>query len=284
MPQDMTALNTFEQDAGKKVAIAMFWRDWAGTKSTLDTSWLQAIASHGSIPMITWSPSDWDTGTNYSLSSIAAGTYDGYLTTWAKQLAAYGNPVLIRTMHEMNGTWYTSWSGNPSGYIAAWRHIHDLFVQNGATNVQWVWSPNVWWTGSLTTDPTPYYPGDSYVDWLALDGYNKTSSSWMSFSQIFSYSYNHITAISPTKPLMIAETSSGEATSTQAAAGDSKAKWITDALTSTLPTMPKVKALVWFNEDKTAAEGCCDWRIESSSSAQAAFATAVAPSNVISSR
>jgi beta-mannanase len=182
--------------------------------------------------------------------------------------------VLLRLMHEMNGTWYPSWSGNPTGYVAAWRHIHDLFTQVGATNVEWVWCPNVWWTGSLATDPGAYYPGDGYVDWLGLDGYNKTSQSWMSFSQIFSYAYSHITAIAA-KPLMIAEMASGEATATQAAAGDSKAAWITAAYTQTIPTMPKLKAVLWFNQDETANEGCCDWRLSSSPAAKEAFSLAL---------
>src|SRR5690349_24021953 len=41
---------------------------------------------------------------------------------------------------QMNGDWQFPWSaqlnGNtPADYIAAWRHVHDLFAQAGATNV-----------------------------------------------------------------------------------------------------------------------------------------------------
>lgn len=272
----MTALKQFEASANHHMAIVMFWRDWGGSKSALDTNLLSAIRAHGSVPMITWSPADWDSGSNqtpYTLANIAAGADDSYLRGWADQLKAYGGPVLIRTMHEMNGNWYP-WSGNAAAYVAAWRHIHDVFMLAGATNVQWVWSPNVWWTGSLTTEPSAYYPGDGYVDWVGLDGYNKPSGGWMTFNQIFSYSYTHITSLS-SKPLMLAESSSGEATSTQAAAGDSKATWITDTFASTLPLMPRVRAFVWFNEDKTVAEGCCNWQTNSSTPAQSAYSQAV---------
>ena len=79
----------------------------------------------------------------------------------------------------MNGNWQAPYSPGVNGntasdYINAWRHFHDLTAQAGAANVTWVWCPD--------TDPgkiyTPYsqlYPGDSYVDWTCLDGYNTGS-------------------------------------------------------------------------------------------------------------
>jgi beta-mannanase len=40
-------------------------------------------------------------------------------------------------------------------------------------------------------------PGDAYVDWVALDGYNKvgTGMGWQTWNQIFSKSYQDITAL-----------------------------------------------------------------------------------------
>jgi hypothetical protein len=141
--------------------------------------------------------------------------------------------------------------------------------------VTWVWCPNV--------DPnnlwTPYgqvYPGNAYVDWTCLDGYNKgsvyTPPGWRSFSTVFSSSYNSLLQVAPTKPIMIAEISSEEA-------GGSKTNWITDLLGTQLPQyFPKVKGLVWFNCR------CFDrslnywwpWEIESSSAAQSAFHNGIA--------
>jgi len=76
------------------------------------------------------------------------------------------------------------------------------------------------------------------------------------------------------KPLMVAEMSSSEALSTQA--GLSKAAWYTDAFMSAIPSLHRIKAVVIFNEDKTASEGCCNWTIESSGASQSAFAHAIA--------
>ena len=64
-------------------------------------------------------------------------------------------------------------------FRAAWIHTWTLFQQEGATNVEWVWCPN---NGNY-----PYkgfYPGDRYVDWVGVDGYNWTRAPWLSFAQI----------------------------------------------------------------------------------------------------
>jgi endoglucanase len=116
------------------------------------------------------------------------------------------------------------------------------------------------------------FPGEAYLHWVALDGYNNVNwGGWQSFGQIFSSSYTSITALS-VKPVLIAETSSGEV-------GGSKAAWIRDALGTQLPAhFPRVRALLWFNENKEI-----DWRIESSETARRAFAEAVASRRYLSS-
>jgi hypothetical protein len=104
-----------------------------------------------------------------------------------------------------------------------------------------------------------------------MDGYNwgpdqGQQAGWQSFQEVFGATYDRLSQISPNKPMMIAETSSTEA-------GGSKANWIKDALTNQLPAhFPKVKALVWFNWN---VQGM-DWVIESSQSAQTAFAKGIA--------
>lgn len=277
-PGQMTGLSQFEQETGKHAAIVMDWRCWAGTKGSPDLAFYQAIHQHGSIPLITWNSTNWDNGQTFALTDIANGVYDNVIASWAQQLAGLGFQVMLRFDHEMNGTWYTGWSGNPTAYVAAWKHVHDVFVANGATNVLWVWSPNVWWPGSRATDATPYYPGDAYVDWMGLDGYNYAPNGWMWFTSIFNYPYNALTALAQ-KPLLVAETSTAEATTTEAQQGQTKPAWIANAYGSAIPSFPRIKAVVWFNEDKVASEGCCNWPIESTSASQSAFAQAIVSSS-----
>ena len=65
--------------------------------------------------------------------------------------------------------------------------------------------------------------------------------------------------------MMIAEVASSEI-------GGSKATWITDALQTQLPhNFPRVKAFVWSNRNDAGT----DWVIESSPSAQGAFARSI---------
>jgi beta-mannanase len=240
---------------------------------------MASVTRRGSTPMITWEPWDYTQGVdqpNYSLRNIANGQFDDYVREWANGLAAFQQPVLIRFAHEMNHAVYP-WSVGVNGntaedYVAAWRHIHDLFTAAGATNVSWVWSPLIWWEGAMALEPL--FPGDAFVDWVALDGYNNVDwGGWQSFSQLFSASYQKLTALS-TKPVMIAEVASAEP-------AGSKSQWITDTYAKAIPAQfPQIKAIVWFNEAKEA-----DWRVNSSPSSLQAFRRAIAsPYYLASSR
>ena len=123
---------------------------------------------------MTWEPWDHYLGSDqntFSLSGIASGEFDSYISNWGSQAARFGKPILVRFAHEMNGNWYP-WSigvnGNTAAeYVAAFRHIHDLFVAAGATNVEWVWCPNV--LPGTSSDMATEYPGSNYVNFLGLN-------------------------------------------------------------------------------------------------------------------
>jgi beta-mannanase len=167
----------------------------------------------------------------------------------------------------MNGDWYPwgTQSDNPDGnspadYIA-WRHVHDIFTSVGATNVRWLWSLNI--TYQAATPASAIYPGDSYVDWVGIDGYN-TGSPWKSAAALLDETYNAITAVT-NKPMLIAETASAET-------GGDKGSWITQTFDNDIPTtMPAVRGIIWFDAD----EGI-DWRVNSSASSLAAYRAVVA--------
>jgi beta-mannanase len=205
----------------------------------------------------------------FANASIAAGDHDAYLREWGTALASWGGPVLLRYAHEMNGDWYP-WAeganGNaPGSYAAAWRHVHDVVAAQGATNVRWVWTPNVPYHGS--TDLAGLYPGDAYVDVVGLDGYNWGTGfagrSWTAPADLFSPGLARLRGIAPGKPVVIAETASSEV-------GGSKAAWNRD-LVAYLQAQSDVTAVVWFDMDKEA-----DWRIASSASSADALRDALA--------
>jgi beta-mannanase len=280
----MSKLTSWEQDvAGKAVAIVHFWIFWKqnGSYIQLDPRLLDSIRSHGSIPMITWSPEEMGGGVNqpdFQLIDIINGLHDDYIRQWASAAKGWGMPFFLRWAQEPDGDWFP-WgedaNGNQRGqYVLAWQHVHDIFTSVGATNVTWVWCPNVQWSGSTRPSYQSLYPGDNYVDWIGLDGYNwgsnhPTYGGWSSFSQVFDYSYNTILPVAPSKPLMLAEWGSAEE-------GGSKADWITDALSLQTPAnYPKLKAQVWYNYVMSGE----DWRVESSTSSAAAWRTAISSTN-----
>lgn len=262
--------NAFLSYANKPVSIHHKFMAWGSSWNAFPVSTVNDIRTSGAIPLITWEPWAYNiTDANYTLANIINGNFDAYITTWATAARNWGYPFFLRFAHEMNGkTWYPWQEGfntNTSGqYVQAWKHVVDIFRAAGANNVNWVWCPNVVFTGS--TSLQELYPGDDYVDWIALDGYNRatSTSNWKPFSVVYNASFAELAQIAPGKNIMIAEISSSET-------GGDKASWITDALGVQVLSHPQVKALVWFN-----SVDYYDFRIQSSPAAAAAFSSAIA--------
>jgi len=291
-PWDLSSWDLFESHAGKKVSILHWGQAWYASAQwpygycPFLPSLASAVRSRGAIPLIDWGSRDMSasgslTQPNFSLGNIINGMHDAYIQQWATDAKAWGYPLFLRFDWEMNGNWYP-WSelanGNSAGqFVTAWRHVHDIFTSVGANNVTWVWCPNI--NSSAMIPMAEVYPGDAYVDWTGLDGYNKYST-WLSFNTVFTGSgitwlydsYQELLALAPSKPIMIAETASLEAGD----GGAKKAAWITDTLTTQIPAnFPAIKAFVWFNWNSAGST----FAIESSSAAQMAFATAIASTN-----
>jgi Glycosyl hydrolase family 26 len=235
--------------------------DWAGDRTKWDIA-------QNMIPLVTWMPY----GNGDPLDEYIAGVHDAYVIQEAQEAKALGVTILMRWGHEMNGNWYP-WSGSDNGgadagaaggpakYIAAYQHVHDLFVSQGATNVVWIWCINV---ADVPAEPwnhwTSYYPGDAYVDWVGLDAYNwGTSSSccvWQTFTDLVATPYQDYVG---KKPMMLPETASAEL-------GGDKAGWINDMHTALKTEFTGIQAVIWFDINKET-----DWRINSSPTALAAY-------------
>jgi autotransporter-associated beta strand protein len=267
---DWQAVSNFVSNAQKGLSIVNNFDSWTDTSGstngtqTFPTSELNNIRSSNSIPMFTWQPQNSTEGVtqSFTLASIIAGDYDSYITTWATAAKAWGYPFFLRFAHEMNGNWYP-WAASVNGntasqYIQAWQHVHNIFVSVGATNATWVWCVNV--ISGLPTPINQIYPGDNYVDWIALDGYNRVTNGWQDFSAIAATTVTQLTNVAPGKPIMVAETG---CTQTNYPA-ETKAQWFLAALTNYVPSTPRIKAWVYFNSTNSSGE---DWRITSPSNA-----------------
>ncbi|MGI9146986.1 MAG: glycoside hydrolase family 26 protein [Chloroflexota bacterium] len=275
--QNAALLSAFEVQTGAPAGIVHWYQPWGASQDpwyqpALDVEALRQVTAHGALPLITWEA----TGAVASaggldpsrVRTIVGGQFDTYVDEWARGLKAFGKPVYLRPFHEMNNpayAWAYGQSDNTAAdEVAAWRYVHDRFAHIGASNVVWVWSPN---TENTQVALSELYPGDGYVDWLGVDGYNGGTQlswgGWLSPQQVFGRSYASLTALSPAKPIMIAETSSVEQ-------GGSKADWIQELFRDLPAAFPNVRAIVWFQAD-TTARGEADWRAGTSQSALDAF-------------
>ena len=278
----MNAVSKFEEMAGKKVSIVHFASPFSNCYSDpcyfydFPTDPMESVQEHGSIPFFSWAsqsiPSQPEEP-DYQLSDVVAGNYDSYIRDFATDAAAWGHPFFLRFNWEMNGDWFP-WGADANGNsaadsVAAWRHVHDIFTSVGATNATWVWCPNVDPGGSMV-DLASLYPGDSYVDWTCLDGYNwgtnpNSSNSWASFDKLYRSTYDEVVGeIAPNKPLIIGETAASEY-------GGSKAGWITDMLGKIPTEYPGIRGVLWFEK----YDDGMDWPIETSSNATSAFAAGI---------
>jgi Glycosyl hydrolase family 26/Bacterial Ig domain len=283
-PWDMNAVSALEKKAEKKLSIVNFSAPFANCGGSSCSYYnfpqgeMNSIRSHGAIPFYSWGsqsipvPSNLSEP-NFQLSDVIEGHHDAYIRKFAEAAKAWGHPFFLRFNWEMNGGWF-AWAegvnGNKAGeYVAAWRHVHDIFTEVGATNATWVWCPNVDPENQMQ-DLAKLYPGDAYVDWTGLDGYNWGTNParpdrWRSFDQLYGSTYKKITdTIAPSKPLMVSEVGSSEY-------GGSKAAWIKDMLAKIPTAYPKIRGLLWFEK----FDDGMDWPIETSTGATAAFAEGI---------
>jgi beta-mannanase len=150
----------------------------------------------------------------------------------------------------MNGFWYR-WGTKqttPAEFVAAWRHIHNLFTRAGATNVIWVWNPN-----DIYPVPQvqlkPYYPGDAYVDWIGITGYFATTGPH-NYADLYAPTVTEVRSFT-TKPFIIAETS--------VQTGQAEVACARQLILRTVAQHPDVLGFIWFDYNKNGV----DWRVES---------------------
>jgi hypothetical protein len=207
----------------------------------------------GRKPLIAWDGRS-------DLRAVSAGRWDSLLLKRARSCRDFGGTIYLRWAPEFNGEWNPCY-GRPREFVAAWRHMVALFRSAGTRNVKWVWCPFAVQGKRQPADEwRRYYPGDEFVDWVGMDGYNwgtaRAWSKWQTFGEIFAPLYADYAG---RRPLMICELACAEA-------GGDKAAWVRDMGTKLAGRFSKVRAVVWFDTDKET-----DWRVNSSAASLRAF-------------
>ena len=197
VPLSYSGVTAFTTATGVTPDVVMYFSAW---NEPFRTKFATTAAQHGAVPLIQIEPR------GVSLSSIAAGKYDAYLSKYAVTVKAYRHPVILSFGHEMNGFWYSWGKGHssPAAFVAAWRHIVTVFRSLGARNVTWMWTVNIIDTrNDRIPSPRPWWPGSSYVNWVGIDGYYQ-KSNW-AFAPLFGPTIAKVRAFTH-NPILIAET------------------------------------------------------------------------------
>lgn len=255
----------FEEKAGKNFDFLATFSHW-GNNHQFPSHLAKFAKEKGRTLVIFWEATDYNIASvwqpKYSYDAVLAGSWDSYIKEFAAAAKAYGGPVILIPYSEMNGNWFP-WgamvNGNtPAKGVAAYRHIRDVFGQ--VSNVKFGWAPN-----SNSVPDTPenkielYYPGDAYVDYVGVDGFN-FGTPWYTFSQVFTDPLTRLSKYN--KPMYIFSMASAD--------GPQKAAWMEDAFFTQMPKYPLLQGWIWFNENKER-----DWRVWSDPQSYAVFKKAI---------
>jgi hypothetical protein len=253
-------------------AIVDYFINWNFSNPSADDTSIAVwtnIWNQGSVPMVSWMVPLHD-------SLLSAGAYDNYIRefvtkvrTWlAGPDGVYGTAddrrLFLRPAPESNGNW-NYWSpntglpgdatfqANVANWKRGWARLHDLFAERkiDGTRIQWVFAvshDDAYRPRSITDhSPEPVtediFPGNAYVDWVAIDGYAKTATDTP--AAIFEKMIGRLQRLTGgSKPLGIAEVGSYSFGGVAA-----KNAWI-DSYFSWLQTQPLKMSLYWNSPDQ----------------------------------
>jgi mannan endo-1,4-beta-mannosidase len=237
--------------------------EYVAWNTSFDAAAARSAWSYGALYYNAWEPF----GT--TLADIAAGRSNAYVRQFAEQVAAAGVPVAISFGHEMNGNWYPwgSSEASPAAFVAAWRLIHAIFAAAGATDVIWIWNPNI--ISASDVPLQPYYPGNAYVTWIGLTGYFPMSGP-VTFDQLFGPTIDEIRQFTG-KPFIVVETA------VQTGPDDIAS---TRNLVTGVMSRPDVLGLVWFEFNKDGV----NWSLAGRPAVRNALVSAMAGFNVVKVR
>lgn len=266
--ESLESIITLEDSLRTTFPLIHIYTAWGSKpEEQFPASEVGGILALGSLPVITWEPwlTDFDAvqyphlrptdeRSKGGLADVARGEYDDYLKRWAAEAREVLLPVFIRLGHEMNDPYRYPWgpqNNTAVDFIAAWRHVHNIFKEAGAGNIIWIWSPHPAY-GYFDA----YYPGNEYVDYVGVGALNYGTaaswSKWWTFKEIFGDHYIKLAAFH--KPIMITELGC-------LAVGGSRNQWFDEAFSHLQETYPAIKSILFFHcsTDQTTTQQTLDW-------------------------
>lgn len=200
--------------------------------------------------------------------------YDDILT-WANDIKGYGERIFFIFNHEPEAK-VSDPMGTSAEYVAAWRHIVDIFRSQGVTNARYTWVMTDYAYHLVGTNDDrnadKWYPGDAYVDQIGSDPYNwytcrgDKNATWRSLEGMVQ-AFKAFGAEHPDKFMVLAEFGSIEDPKDPGRKG----RWLQEAVDLfRRPGYEMFRALLYFDSDDQTY-GPCNWYLDSSQASVDAY-------------
>ena len=252
----------FEDLLNRNISIINRFHEFS---AGLDSSffWDRRHIEDGRTVMISWRATDNPGSVNGEPDprraiKIVNGEFDHEIEAMASALRDLGAPILLRFNWEMDQDHGDPQHiGSPSEFIDAWRYVHGIFRERGASNVEWVWAPRA--RSFAKNIGQTFYPGDDYVDWIG--GSSVPVNSFTDAQTIYSAWNEWASSLGKPQLLWIGLRENPS---------DSrwKADFIEELRQLTTNTWHGVKAVVYYNSNSPLGN---DYRITTTSQSLSAF-------------
>ena len=224
--QDLSTMASEETAFGVSNGMLSTYADFVSSPA-FPSDYAAAAAARKSPLLVAWEPYDWSNSSldqpSFRPANIATGSYDSQITSWLTSAEGFAknSTIMVRFAPEMNDA-VRPWSVGANGgntaadYIAMWQHVYNI-KKSVAPDVVMVWNPLVAGSDGAGNPVTitSVFPGASYVDMLALDGFNwgplhvaAGACGWQSYDDVFKNPITEIKSLAGSKPWGIAETAS----------------------------------------------------------------------------
>ncbi len=242
-PSQEQQTELLESQISRRLALHNEYRSWSDLKNItgdMSDAEIAGDITYGRVPVIALHCADNINHANYDLDQIANGDANADLAAIRSALstlvyppgspyAGKPYPIILRWFWEFNlnidnppqdpngnnGCFVDGVSGDPTTtqFIDAWQAIYKgLDGGSGVPNITFMWNPTVAVASSDGDPPAPdsYWPGNSFVDWIGVDGYSKEpagSGNPETFNDVFDVFFSDFTGSQwGGKPISISET------------------------------------------------------------------------------